>query len=350
MERAKLIWFDMTITTRHGELGQQFLDHFDIRYSLSPNHPEEEPELESGAALCFEFDYPDRPGLSVLCRTKERYPHIPVLMLTAQHSEQLAVWAYRNRVLDYLVRPVSDEDLLRCKDMLLRIQSTDDGQRSRRMIDRRTNFPVEIPVGQRVRSVRLAPALRFVQKNFRRKIRNADVAELCGMSSFHFSHEFTETYSLTFQEFVLRFRIFEACKELQHPNVPVANVAYSVGFNDPSYFARVFRRFIELAPSEYSEQVSLGEMTRRLSDVVESSLRERGLGLWSEPSRKSAAKVAPQKYTSAGLRHATGVTVQPQSPHPARYRSPPSPYGRGSNRGIKKTASPVPRGRRLPWS
>ena len=51
-------------------------------------------------------------------------------------------------------------------------------------------------------------------------------------------------------------RIFEACKELQHSNVPVANVAYSVGFNDPSYFARVFRRFVGLSPSVYCEQIS----------------------------------------------------------------------------------------------
>jgi AraC-like DNA-binding protein len=269
VERAKLIWFDMTMTTRHGELGKNFNDHFDIRYSLSPSHPEDDPELESGAALCFEYDYPDRPGLSVLCRTKERFPQIPVVMFTAQHSEQLAVWAYRNRVLDYLVKPVSEEDLMRCKDLLLNIQRGDWDQRNRRMLDRRTTFPVEIPGGQRVRSVRLAPALRFVQRNFRRKIRNADVAQLCGMSAFHFSHEFTDAYSLTFQEFVLRLRIIEACKELQHPNVPVANVAFSVGFNDPSYFARVFRRFIEMSPSEYCEQIKCSEGAKRLEDIVD---------------------------------------------------------------------------------
>ena len=269
MERARLIWFDMTITTRHAEQGERFRDHFDIHYSSCPNHPEDEPELESAAALCFEFDYPDRPGLSVLCRTKERFPSIPILMLTSQHSEQLAIWAYRNRVLDYLVKPASEEDLRRWQELLLSIQNADRRQNNRRIFDYKSSFPVEIPVGQRVRDVRLATALHFVQKNFRLKIRNADVAELCGMSSFHFSHEFTETYDLTFQEFVLRYRIFEACNELQHPNVPVSNVAYSVGFNDPSYFARIFRRFIELSPTEYCEQVSAGTLTQKMSDIIE---------------------------------------------------------------------------------
>lgn len=270
MERPKLIWFDMTITTRHGELDQKFQDNFDIRYSSNPSHPQKDLELEAGAAACFEFDYPDRPGLSVLCNAKERYPHIPMLMLTSQHSEQLAVWAYRNRVLDYLVKPVSEEDLLRCKELILAIQNAGGRQNNRQIIDYKSEFPVDIPVGQRVRSVRLAPALLFVQQSFRRKIRNAEVAKICGMSAFHFSHEFAETYSLTFQEFVLRYRILEACRELQHPNIAVTNVAYSVGFNDPSYFARVFRRYIDLSPSEYCEHVSRGENSRRMSDIVKS--------------------------------------------------------------------------------
>jgi len=268
VERAKLVWFDMTITTRYAEQGRKFRNHFDINYSATPNHPEKDLESAPATAACFEFDYPDRPGLSVLCRAKECYPHIPMLMLTSQHSEQLAVWAYRNRVLDYLVKPVSEEDLIRCKDLILAIQNSEGRQNNRRIIDYKSSFPVEIPVGQRSKSVRLAPALHFVRKCFRRKILNSEVARICGMSSFHFSHEFAETYSLTFQEFVLRYRIFEACRELQHPNIPVTNVAYSVGFNDPSYFARVFRRYIDLSPSEFCARVSRGEVSQRMSDIV----------------------------------------------------------------------------------
>ena len=269
MEQLTLVWLDMTITTRHAEVDRKFQDHFDIRHCSNPGDLEEELERKSGIAICFEFDYPDRPGMSLLCRTKDRYPQIPILMLTMQHSEQLAVWAYRNRVLDYLVTPVSDEDFLRCRELLQAVQRTENVQRKRTIINHKANIPVEIPVGQRTGSVRLAPALHFVQKNFRYKIRNAKIAGLCGMSSFHFSHAFAETFSLTFQEFVLRYRIFEACKELRHPNVPVANVAYSVGFNDPSYFARVFRRYVDSSPSEYCEQISGGEFNQQMSDLVD---------------------------------------------------------------------------------
>ena len=269
MERPAIMWIDMTITTRHSELDAHFLEFFDIRYGSVPDSRESKLELQSGEALAFEFDYPDRPGLSFLRRTKQCYPHVPILMLTTQHSEQLAVWAYRNRVIDYLVAPITRDDLVRCRKLLQAVQNADQLQTERTIIDHHPNIPAEVPAGQRVRSVRLAAALLFVQTNFRRMVRVAEVSELCGMSSFHFSHEFTEAFSVTFQEYLLRYRVLEACKELQHPNVPVANVAYSVGFNDPSYFARVFRRYVGSSPSEYCEQMRKGDCEERLQQLVE---------------------------------------------------------------------------------
>ncbi len=268
MERPKIVWIDMTITTRHSEVDAHFLESFDIRYGSVPDLLQNELDIQPGEALAFEFDYPDRPGLSLLRRTKQRYPRVPILMLTAQHSEQLAVWAYRNQVIDYLVTPVTQADLVRCRQLLNAVQNADQRQSERTIIEYQSSIPVEIPVGQRVRSVRLAAALHFVQTNFRRMIRIAEVAELCDMSSFHFSHEFTEAFSLTFQEYLLRYRILEACKELRHPNVAVANVAYSVGFNDPSYFARVFRRYFGLSPSQFCEQIAQDDEKARLQEMI----------------------------------------------------------------------------------
>lgn len=285
MELPTLIWLDLSIATRNSETDLNFREHFNIRHCSNSSHLNELLEAESGVAICFEFDYPDRPGMSLLCSTKERYPHIPILMLTTQHSERLAVWAYRNKVLDYVVKPISESDFNRFNELLTAIRIAKDRQNDRLIIDRKSNIPVEIPAGQRTRGVKLAPAVQFVQKNFRHKIRNAEIAEHCGMSSFHFSHAFAETFSLTFQDFVLRYRIFEACKELQHPNVPVANVAYSVGFNDPSYFARVFRRFIGLSPSEYCEQPECRDTDQRVRDLAKSL----------ELAEPESAKVVPRR-------------------------------------------------------
>ncbi len=259
----------MTLATQHAEIDRVLLRNFDVHPCTDIARPEDEFDLDSGIGLCFEFDYPDRPGLDLMRTTKERLPHVPILMITTHHSESLAIWAYRNRVFDFLVKPLIDDDINRCLGLLSEIQNIGQQQNKRQILNFRSRMPTEIPVGQRLRHQRLAPALGYVERRFRSRIRNADVAELCDMSQYHFSHEFTETFGLTFQEYVLRYRIFEACKELRHPNVPVANVAYSVGFNDPSYFSRVFRRYIGCSPTEYCAHADSPEFARRLDDIVE---------------------------------------------------------------------------------
>ena len=45
-----------------------------------------------------------------------------------------------------------------------------------------------------------------------------------------------------FRDFVVRVRIQRAAELMRQPNVSVTEAAFGVGFNDLSYFARMFRR------------------------------------------------------------------------------------------------------------
>ena len=58
---------------------------------------------------------------------------------------------------------------------------------------------------------------------------------------------------MTFCEYLLKFRISKACESLSDPLVKVKTVAFEVGFNDLSYFARTFRRHTGVTPSTYQQ-------------------------------------------------------------------------------------------------
>jgi AraC-like DNA-binding protein len=87
------------------------------------------------------------------------------------------------------------------------------------------------------------------------------------MSAFRFSRAFHETFGLTFQDYLLRYRILEACRLLRHPDANVTKVAYSVGFNDASYFSRAFRRFIGTSPSAYNAEFEVDESELDISSI-----------------------------------------------------------------------------------
>ncbi|MBT8138044.1 MAG: helix-turn-helix domain-containing protein [Gammaproteobacteria bacterium] len=249
MADRTLLWVDLALqecadSTRH------FAEFFRIRRSSAQL---EADAAECPVAICFEYDFPDKAGLKLLQETKRLHPSLPVLMLTLQHSEDLAVWAFRARVWDYFVKPVDRRDVERCSESLLRIDH-------RRGDDRMSVRQIP-PVPQETRLRRftagsqqaLAPAVSYVQSHYADKIMQAQVAELCSMSSFSFSRQFHSAFGLTFQEYLLRYRVERAEELLLNPSVGVSDVAFATGFRDPSYFGRVFRRLRNMSPSQWRQ-------------------------------------------------------------------------------------------------
>jgi AraC-like DNA-binding protein len=267
MRKPVLLWVDLTISSRHAELPAVFAEPCDIRICSQPDDLFNQIEKGGINGVCFDMDYPDRRGLELLGNTKSSFPSLPVLFITLQHSEALAVWAFRSRVLDYLVKPVSRTDFQRALQALRRMSDIGPSQRGRTPLNLAAPIPPEIPRATRPDNVALMPAIYFVKQRFREKIRCEEVAASCGMGTFRFSRAFHETFGLTFQDYLLRYRILQACRLLRHPEGNVTKVAYSVGFNDASYFSRAFRRFIGTSPSSYAAEVEPGDRESDISSI-----------------------------------------------------------------------------------
>lgn len=95
-------------------------------------------------------------------------------------------------------------------------------------------------------------AADFVRDHYHEKFAASLIAAYCGLSRFQFSRCFHAVYSITFREYLLRYRIIAACHRLQEGKIPVTEIAFAVGFHDGSYFARMFRRYTGVLPSQYA--------------------------------------------------------------------------------------------------
>jgi DNA-binding NtrC family response regulator len=118
--RYPLLWIDLKVSRQRQDPDDEiFEQHFDVHLHDSVSTIDMSIEQVKPRVLCFDYDYPTKPGLKELQRTKQAYSGIPILMLTVQHSESLAVWAFRSRVWDYFVKPIATLELDYCLTGLL---------------------------------------------------------------------------------------------------------------------------------------------------------------------------------------------------------------------------------------
>ena len=207
--------------------------------------------------LCFDFDYPDADGLSILQGVKHRHPSIPILMFSEECSTELALWALRARVWDYFTKPVSMGDVCARVNLLSKIA---EHQRHRRT--REVYMPEATIADAQGRglsaagTITMQAALDYVANHFQEKISLQTVARLCRMGSFEFSRAFKREQGVTFRDFLIQFRVNQAAALLRKSTTSVLNVAYAVGFNDPSHFARIFRRYLGVTPRVYRSRMT----------------------------------------------------------------------------------------------
>jgi len=219
-------------------------------------------QAESYDAICFNFDFPAIAGMRLIPDTKKRWPSAPILMLTQQSSAELAVWALRSRVFDLLVKPVNADEVKRVLERVTHAVVARRSQTERRPQVLTAQLPVETRYRPQTPSApRLQAAVAHVAKYYLRPIPESEVALLCNMSPSRFCRQFKAAFDVTFVEYLANYRMQQAKRLLSNPAIPVADVAAAVGFNDPSYFTRVFRKQEGVSPSEY-RAASVFEATR----------------------------------------------------------------------------------------
>lgn len=111
MDKSRLLWLDFRFVRDKVSYVHNLSDDWDVSRNSNIDSIDRDISEAGPILLCFEYDYPDIPGLSVLRQASCLFPSIPIIMLTEQHSEALAIWALRIRVWDYLVKPFPSSDL-----------------------------------------------------------------------------------------------------------------------------------------------------------------------------------------------------------------------------------------------
>lgn len=111
-----------------------------------------------------------------------------------------------------------------------------------------------VSAGGRWRLGQLKAVLGHIQVNYHENLTLADLAACAGMNSNYFCRFFRDMTGKTPIEYLNYYRVECACERLAASSDSITEVAMACGFNDLSYFIKVFKKFKGVTPSGYLQR------------------------------------------------------------------------------------------------
>ncbi|MBU5424897.1 AraC family transcriptional regulator [Tissierella pigra] len=101
---------------------------------------------------------------------------------------------------------------------------------------------------------RIKIILEYIHNNFSNNISLKDISDSVHISKSECCRCFKKYLKMSPFEYLMQYRIVEALSLIQNTTKSITEIMCLVGFNDASYFTKIFKRFTNCTPTEYRKQ------------------------------------------------------------------------------------------------
>lgn len=199
---------------------------------------------------------PNMSGFELCNRIKSdiETSHIPVVLLTARVDDSSKAEAYSYGADSYLTKPVNTELLLTRINSILDAREGLKDYYRRRCIFAPEENNVKIPP---LDETYIKRATELIEKNLENPEFSVQMLTTeMGTSNSMLYRKFNKILGVTPNELIKNMRIKFAAEMLSRGTYTVSEVAYSIGFNDLSYFGKCFKKAYGISPSDFKDSKS----------------------------------------------------------------------------------------------
>lgn len=195
---------------------------------------------------------PDIDGLTFCSTMKSdvQTSHIPVLMLTAQNDEQTQMDCYEAGADGFMAKPFETKVLMaRIENLLLQYKKRQEQFRMDSAVD------LSLLSKRETDETFLGRLVDTIEGHLQDTDFDLDLLAIAaGVSKSTLNRKIKTMTGLTPMDFVRNIRLKYACALLTEGKLNVSEVAYSVGFSDPQYFAKCFKEAFKETPSQFQRK------------------------------------------------------------------------------------------------
>ena len=256
---------DTEIVSAHGSSQPIILvveDNTDVREYIRENLPKSYQVIEAGDGtagiekaretipdlIISDVMMPKQDGFE-LCRilkNDERTSHIPIILLTAKAASENKIKGLQTGADDYLIKPFEPKELVARVSNLIEL---------RRKLRKRFGTAIPLKAGEiavtSMDDAFLKRALAVAEQRMSdEKFDVEEFAKEMNMSRSQLHRKMTALTDQSAGDFIRYLRLQRALELLQKDAGEVSEIAYRVGFNDPSYFSKCFHHQFGKSPKE----------------------------------------------------------------------------------------------------
>ncbi|MHC5268595.1 response regulator transcription factor [Enterococcus sp. LJL98] len=184
--------------------------------------------------LITDIKMPLMNGVDLITQVREFNQDIRILVLSGYDDFTYARELLKSNVLDYLLKPIDPIEFMACVNQIFET-----------MIG--THPLCEEPTIDKV--------LEIIHQEFHKELTLEELADRVFLSSNYLSILFKKEMGIGLNKYLNHFRLERACALLKNSNMKVIDIAKYIGFDNPSYFNRLFKNTFEMTPSAYREGI-----------------------------------------------------------------------------------------------
>lgn len=97
-------------------------------------------------------------------------------------------------------------------------------------------------------------SLKIIQRDYDKNISLEEITKEVAVSKNYFCYIFKKEVGVSLWSYLTQVRLEEARKLLRETDMKTYEIAFKVGYDNPSYFSKIFKRVLGVTPNEYREK------------------------------------------------------------------------------------------------
>jgi DNA-binding response OmpR family regulator len=185
--------------------------------------------------------------LSRILKDDERTSHIPIILLTARNEEKNKIEGLEADADDYITKPFSPTYLKFRIQNLIKTRI-----KLKELFSKGHELNTSIITKNYADEKFMEKTLKIIETNLSDpEFGVEEFVNQIGMSRMNLYRKITGLTGLSAREFIKNIRLKHAARLIAQKQLTIAEIAFSVGFDDASYFTRCFRQHFGVPPTEY---------------------------------------------------------------------------------------------------